>query len=135
MDIKFKRLKLIKMQQFQIKHLVRVQKLTQSPITSMSIIQMFITFVVIVVCDHFIRLTFETHTLITSAASDSKAPICSFYWHFTAFKGTDSHSILQHVLFKERITTNFGFFTCYTLMPRLFAFTTESCGTNVTLEI
>lgn len=63
----------------------------------MHIVKMFITLVVIVVCDHFIGIAFETHALVAATACYSVTAVCSDDWHLAVFVWACSHAILLHV--------------------------------------
>jgi len=69
----------------------------------MNIIQMFITFIVVVIGDHFIWLAFKAHTFIAATASNSIATIRSDDWHFTICIWTHSDSILLHVFLEKTV--------------------------------
>lgn len=71
----------------------------------MDIVQMFITFVVIVICNHFVWLALKTHTFVAATASNSITAICSDNWHFTICIWTYSDTILLHVFFEKSVCT------------------------------
>jgi hypothetical protein len=77
----------------------------------MNIVQMLVAFVVVIVGDHLIGLTFEAHTFIASATGHSETAINSYQGHLARFIWALSDSILFHVSFKEFVTSFFGFFT------------------------
>lgn len=71
----------------------------------MDVIQMFITFVVIVICDHFVWLALKAHTFVATTASDSITTICSDNWHFTICIRTYSDPILLHIFLEKSVCT------------------------------
>ena len=95
---------------------------------------MFITFVVVVVCDHFVSGALETHALVAPTASHSVTPICPHNGHFAALIGTHSHVVLLHVLFEQCVSSRLGFFTRESLVVVLFALGTIGGCTQVTFE-
>jgi len=75
----------------------------------MDVVQVFVALVVVVVSYHFIRLTLETHALVTSTASNSVTTVYSDHWDLTFVIWTLSNTILKHIFFEEFITTSFSF--------------------------
>jgi hypothetical protein len=105
-----------------------------SPVTSVLIIQMFVAIVVIVVSNHLVSRTLETHTFVASAACHSEATICSHDWHFAVLVGTNSDTVFLHVFLKQWISSFFCFFTSQSLMIMLFAFCAIRHCAHVALE-
>lgn len=62
--------------------------------------EMSIAEVVVIVSDHFIRFTFETHTLIASTASNTVTTIHTRHWYLASRIRTLPYSIIQHVFLK-----------------------------------
>ena len=92
-------------------HLYEILLTIISPITSMDIGQMFITIVVVIVCDHFLWLAFEAHAFVASTASYSVAAVCTHYWHFAALVWAFSDAVLFHVFLECGVASLFGLLT------------------------
>lgn len=96
---------------------------------------MFIAIVVMVIGYHLLRLTLETHTLVTSATSNSIAPISPHNRHFTASIWAFSDTIFFHILLKSCISTLLSFFTSQTRMIIQFASDTICLITLIAVEM
>jgi hypothetical protein len=79
-----------------------------SPIASVDVVQVFVALVVIIVSYHFVRLTFETHTLVASTTCHSVTAVYSDNRNLTFFIRTLSNTIFKHIFFEELITSKFG---------------------------
>ena len=71
----------------------------------MYIIEMLIAIVIVIIGDHFIGFTFETHTFSTAAAGYSIASIGPFNRHFALIVWASADIILFHILLKCCTTT------------------------------
>lgn len=86
-------------------------KISISPITTMGVSQVFVTIIIVIVSDHFVCLTLETHTLAASIAGDSIAPVNSFDRHSAFIIGTFPDIVLLHKFLEKQVTSVLSLFT------------------------
>ena len=77
---------------------------------------MLVALVVVIIGYHLVRLAFEAHALVASAAGHSIATIHTIYWNLACFVGTLTNTVILHVLLENLVTSYFRLFACQSWM-------------------
>ena len=73
---------------------------------------MLVAQVVVVVGNHLVRLAFEAHALVTSAAGHSIATVYTINWDLAGFVRALTDTVFFHVLLKDLVTSYFRLLAC-----------------------